>query len=154
QSAAAAASDGCANAAEVTLWPSPQSPWSGMPLRVMVVSEKPIQGLLSLTAPDGGVAVKSSDRQDGPPYTWFAEVATPAAGTWHATLSREGRNPITRDIAVGARKPEPVRIPPGQIWQVRNSWNSTSEALFSAWIAKLFDAPPDQDLNWKVWHEV
>jgi hypothetical protein len=26
--------------------------------------------------------------------------------------------------------------------------------LFSAWIEKLFDAPPDQDLNWKVWDEV
>ena len=37
---------------------------------------------------------------------------------------------------------------------MRNSWNSTSEALFSAWIEKLFDAPPDQDLSWKVWHEV
>ena len=37
---------------------------------------------------------------------------------------------------------------------MRNSWNSTNEALFSAWIEKLFDAPPDQDLSWKVWHEV
>ena len=37
---------------------------------------------------------------------------------------------------------------------MRNSWNSTTEALFSAWIEKLFDAPPDQDLSWKVWSEV
>ena len=37
---------------------------------------------------------------------------------------------------------------------MRNSWNSTTEALFSAWIEKLFDAPPDQDLSWKAWHEV
>ena len=28
------------------------------------------------------------------------------------------------------------------------------ESLFSAWIEKLFDAPPDQDLSWKVWSEV
>ena len=34
------------------------------------------------------------------------------------------------------------------------SWNATTETLFSAWIEKLFDAPPDQDLNWKVWQEV
>jgi hypothetical protein len=26
--------------------------------------------------------------------------------------------------------------------------------LFSAWIEKLFDAPVDQDLSWKAWHEV
>ena len=138
--------------------PSPQAPWTGAPLRVMVIAEKPVEGVLSLIAPDGSVAVKSSDRHDGPPYAWFAEVAAPAAGTWHATLERERTSadcsPVTRDIVVSARKPAPLRTPPGRIWQVRNSWNSTNEALFSAWIEKLFDAPPDQDLNWKVWYEV
>ena len=122
----------------------------------MVIAEKPVEGALSLIAPDGKVAVKSTDRHEGPPYSWFAEVAAPAAGTWHATLERMSADcsPVTRDITVGARKPEPVRIPAGSIWQTRNNWNSTNEALFSAWIEKLFDAPPDQDLNWKVWYEV
>ena len=45
-------------------------------------------------------------------------------------------------------------MPAGSFWQVRDSWNSTTETLFSAWIEKLFDAPPDQDLSWKVWQEV
>ncbi|HTB01231.1 MAG TPA: hypothetical protein VK804_12200 [Bradyrhizobium sp.] len=157
-SPAAAASESCANPAEVTVLPSPLAPWSGAPLRVMVVAEKPVEGTLSLIAPNGSVAVKSSDRHEGPPYSWFAEVASPAAGTWHAKLEREPASadcsPVTRDIPVSARKPEPLRNPPGSIWQVRNSWNSTNEALFSAWIEKLFDAPPDQDLNWKVWYEV
>jgi hypothetical protein len=120
----------------------------------MVVAEKPVEGTLSLVAPDGSVAVKSTDRQDGPPYSWFAEVAAPAAGTWHAKLERADCGPINRDIAVSARKPAPFRIPPGTIWQVRDSWDSTHEALFSAWIEKLFDGPPDQDLDWKVWYEV
>ena len=122
----------------------------------MVVSEKPVEGVLSLIAPDGSVAAKSSDRHGAPPYSWFAEVATPAAGTWHATLARDGAPAAMRrtTIVVSARKPEPVRTPSGSFWQVRNSWNSTNEALFSAWIEKLFDAPPDQDLNWKVWYEV
>ena len=159
ESPAAAASDRCANAAEVTVLPSPQTPWTGAPLRVMVVvAEKPVDGQLSLVAPDGSVAVKSADRHGGPPYSWFAEVATPAAGTWHAKLERERTSadcsPVTRDIFVSARKPEPLRTPAGSIWQVRHSWDSTNEALFSAWIEKLFDAPADQDLNWKVWYEV
>jgi hypothetical protein len=47
-----------------------------------------------------------------------------------------------------------VPIPSGRFWQVRNSWNRATESLFSAWIEKLFDAPPDQDLSWKAWHEV
>ena len=76
-----AASGSCPDAADVTVLPSPLSPWKGAPLRVMVVSEKPIQGVLSLIAPDGSVAAKSGDRLGGSaPYSWFAEVAVPAAG--------------------------------------------------------------------------
>lgn len=153
-SPAAAASGNCATSAEVTVLPSPLAPWTGAPLRVMIVTEKPVEGVLSLIAPDGSTAVKSSDRHDGPPFSWFAEVASPAAGTWRATLSGNADcSPVTREIAVGTRQ-EPFRIPAGSIWQVRNSWNSTNELLFSAWIAKLFDGPPEQNLDWKVWHEV
>jgi hypothetical protein len=156
--AAAAASDGCASADEVTIMPSPLAPWSGAPLRVMAIVERRVEGTLSLIAPDGSVAVKSSDRHDGPPYAWFAEIAAPAAGTWHAKLERDGASAdcrvVTHDIAVSARKVDALHTPLGKIWQIRNSWNSTTESLFSAWIAKLFDAPPDQNLDWKVWYEV
>jgi hypothetical protein len=158
-SGAEAAPGNCPDAADVTVLPSPLSPWKGAPLRVMVVSEKPVQGVLSLIAPDGSVAAKSADRLGGSaPYSWFAEVAVPAAGTWHATLTLDRAqaecSAIANDITVSAARPEPPRTPSGAFWQVRNSWNSTTEALFGAWIEKLFDAPPDQDLNWKVWSEV
>ena len=154
-SPAEAAGDSCGDAADLTVLPSPVAPWKGAPLRVMVVSEKPLEGVLSLVAPDGSVAAKSADRHGASPYSWFAEVATPAAGTWHATLARDGAAAqCAHEIVVSARKPEPLRNPSGSFWQVRNSWNTTSEALFSAWIEKLFDAPPEQDLSWKVWHEV
>jgi hypothetical protein len=35
-------------------------------------------------APDGSVAATSRERHGGPPYFWFAEVKTPAAGSWDA----------------------------------------------------------------------
>jgi hypothetical protein len=156
--AQAASSGNCGDAAELMVVPSPIAPWKGAPLRVMVVTEKSLEGTLSLIAPDGSVAAKSAGRLGGGPYSWFAEVAEPAAGAWHATLALDHAtaecSAITRDIAVSARKPEPVPTPPGSIWKVRGTWNSTTEALFSAWIEKLFDAPPEQDLSWKVWHEV
>src|ERR1700686_1651973 len=118
-----AASGICEDAAELSVLPSPLAPWKGAPLRVMVVSEKPIEGVLSLIAPDGSVAAKSPDRHGGPPYSWFAEVAEPAAGTWHATLALEHPkgdcSTITRDISVSARKPDPQPIPTGVFWQVR-----------------------------------
>jgi hypothetical protein len=153
-----AAPGSCSQAADFSVLPSPFAPWRGAPMRVMIVTEERLEGVISLVAPDGRVAAKSSDRHGGGPYSWFAEVAEPAAGTWHATLTLDHPtaecSTLTRDISVSARKPDPVPVPSGAFWKVRNSWNRTTESLFSAWIEKLFDAPPDQDLSWKAWHEV
>jgi hypothetical protein len=151
-------SSSCDESVGLAVLPAPIAPWTGAPLRVMFVTEKPSQGELSLIAPDGTVAAKSSDGHGGPPYFWFAEVETPQAGTWHATLSLNhapfGCGTLTRDIVVSRQKPAASPTGEGSVWPVRNSWNRTTEDLYSAWIAKLFDAPPDQDLSWKAWHEV
>ena len=88
---AAGPSEACEDAAEIAVLPSPMAPWKGAPLRVIFAAEKPLDGELSLIAPDGSVAAKSRERHGGPPYFWFAEVASPAAGTWHATLARDRR---------------------------------------------------------------
>ena len=148
------ASGSCEETAAVAVLPSPLTPWQGAPLRVLVAAEKPLDGELSLIAPDGTVAAKSSGRHGGPPYSWFAEIAAPAAGTWRATLALAGCSAITRDIVVGAQKPAVPHPVAGSMWQVRNSWNRTTENLYSAWIAKLFDAPPDVELSWKGWQDV
>ena len=50
----------CDAAGEIALLPSPWVPWKGAPLRVMLVTDKPLQGELSLTGPDGSVAATSS----------------------------------------------------------------------------------------------
>ena len=132
--------------------PAPMSPWSGVPLRVLFVAEKPLRGELSLVGPDGNVAAKSTGRQGGPPYFWFAEVASPPAGTWHATLALDGGaagcNAITRDITVGDSASPPERGSSTSVWPIRNSWNRATENLYSAWVEKLFDAPVDQELSW------
>src|SRR5580704_6056093 len=148
----------CEDAAEVAVLPSPLAPWKGAPLRILVAEEKPLEGELSLIAPDGSVAVASHERHGGPPYFWFAEVAAPAAGTWHMTLVRDGApvgcGTITREIAVAAKKPAGQHAAEGSVWQVRASWSRATEDLYSAWITKLFDAPLDTEPSWKAWHEV
>ncbi len=148
----------CADADELAVLPSPLSPWKGAPLRVVFAAEKPLEGELSLIAPDGKVAASSRERHGGPPYFWYAEVASPAAGTWHAKLTRE-RAPaecgtITREIAVRAAEPPRPHAVDGSLWPVRNTWNRETENLYSAWIEKLFDAPLDATLSWKALHEV
>jgi hypothetical protein len=134
------------------------APWKGAPLRVVFTAENPLDGELSLIAPDGSVAAKSRARHGGPPYFWVTEVASPAAGTWHAKLARD-RAPgdcstITRDIAVRDAAPPRPPATAGSIWPVRNTWNRATENLFSAWIEKLFDAPLDAEPSWPNLREV
>ena len=148
----------CEDAAELAILPSPIAPWKGVPLRVVFAAEKPLDGELSLIAPDGSVVAKSRERHGGPPYFWFAEVASPAAGTWHATLVRDHApaecSKITREIAVRDVKPPPPSATPGSLWPLRNSWNRATENLFSAWIEKLFNAPLDMEPSWPALHDV
>jgi hypothetical protein len=156
--AAAQASGTCEDAAELSVLPSPVVPWKGAPLRVIFAAEKPLEGELSLIAPDGKVATKSRERHGGPPYFWFAEVASPAAGTWHVQLARDSApadcSTITREIAVSGREPAKPHTTPGSVWPVHNTWNRGTENLYSAWIEKLFDAPLDAEPSWKALHEV
>ena len=148
----------CDAAGEISLLPSPWALWKGAPLRVMLVTEKPLQGELSLTAPDGTVAATSRERHGGPPYFWFTEIKAPAAGSWHATLTPQqagaGCGPITREIKVRADKPGGPGSAAGSTWPLRNAWNRASENLFSAWIEKLFDDPLDAEPSWPALHEV
>ena len=148
----------CGDAAELAVLPSPITPWKGAPLRVTFAAEKLLEGEFSLIAPDGSVAAKSRERHGGPPYFWFAEVASPAAGTWRATLARD-RAPaecstITREIAVRADAPPPPGTTAGSVWPLRNTWSRATENLFSAWIEKLFDDPLDAAPSWPALHEV
>jgi hypothetical protein len=147
----------CEDAVGIAVLPAPIAPWKGVPLRVLFVAEKPLRGELSLIAPDGSVAAHSRHRFDGPPYSWFAEVASPAAGTWRATLTSDnapaGCGTITHDIAVRGDKPPQPHEAPGSVWPLRNSWNRATENLYSAWIEKLFDAPLDVELSWTALHQ-
>jgi hypothetical protein len=155
---AQAASGACESAVGLAVLSSPIAPWKGAPLRVVFTAEKPVAGELSLVAPDGRVAAKSRQRYGGPPYFWFAEVASPTAGAWHATLTRDRAtgecSTITREITV--RDDAPPRLQPtaGSVWPLRNTWNRGTENLFAAWLEKLFDAPLDAAPSWPALHEV
>jgi hypothetical protein len=137
----------------LALLSTPIAPWKGAPLRVIFAAEKPLAGELQLIAPKGKIEAQSSDVQGGPPYFWFAEVASPEAGTWQAKLTRDGAAPeckeVTRGIVVERKQPRSPRAGKG-VWPMRAEWNRATENLYSAWIEKLFDAPLDQELSWKA----
>jgi len=144
----------CEDAAGIAVLASPVAAWKGAPLRVVFAAEKPFDGELSLVAPDGSAAAKSRKRYGGPPYFWFAEVSTPAAGTWHANLTSSACGTITRSVTVRADQPPRPQGKAGFVWPVRNAWDRGMENLFSAWVEKLFDAPLDAAPSWPALHEV
>ena len=157
-SQAQGSSNACEDAAGLAVLSSPITPWRGAPLRVVFTTERPLEGELSLIAPDGSVAAKSSERRGGPPYFWFAEVRSPAAGTWRARLTGDrapaGCSTITRDIAVRAEAPPRPGSAEGSVWPLRATWNRATENLFAAWIEKLFDDPLEAAPSWPALHEV
>lgn len=155
---AAAAAPACSDDDAFSMLASPMTPWKGAPLRVLITSEKPFDGELSLVAPDGSVAAKSSGRQGGPPYFWIAEAASPGEGDWQAKLTRSaasgGCATITRGIKVRAKPGGAPRANANSIWPLRETWNATTEGFYSAWIEQLFDAPLDAAPSWPALHEV
>lgn len=158
QAQARDASQNCEASAKLAVLISPLSPWKGASLRVVFAAEQPLDGELSLIAPDGSLAIKSRERRGGPPYFWFAEIAKPAAGTWHATLVSDDPaakcSKITREIFVGGAAKSASQGSDKSVWPVRDSWNRNTENLYSAWIEKLFDAPLDEAPSWAALHDV
>jgi hypothetical protein len=148
----------CEDAAELAFLASPIAPWRGAPLRVVFAAEKPLEGEIRLTAPDGSVVAQSRERHGGPPYFWLAEIKSPAAGTWRATLVRDHApvacGTVTREIKVRPDAPPRPGSITGSTWPLRNTWSRATENLFSAWIEKLFDDPLDAEPSWPALHLV
>jgi hypothetical protein len=151
-------SDHCEEVTELAILTSPIAPWKGAPLRVMFATKKPLEGEFSLIAPNGHVAAKSHERHGGPPYFWFTEVDAPVVGTWQAQLARDDSpaecSTITRSISVRQSRPPRLTQVRGSVWPLRNTWDRSTEDLYSAWIEKLFDAPLEAELSWPALHEV
>ncbi len=143
----------CAEAADIAVLPSPVTPWTGAPLRVLFVAEKPVQGELSLIAPNGSVTATSRDAQRRAALFLVRRSQLPRRRHL-AGQARERRLPGRSRATSRCRgqRPAPPHEVPGSVWPLRNSWNRATENLYSAWIEKLFDAPLDVELSWPALH--
>ena len=154
----AQAKEACPDAAGFSVLAAPMTPSSGQPLRVMLTVDAAADAELTLTAPDGSIAAKSAERHGGPPYFWYAEVASPQPGKWKAKLAQSGDSSScgigAREITVSRGKGSAPGESAKSVWPIRNKWSRETENLYSAWIEKLFDAPAEESLSWPALHEV
>src|SRR5207244_6208669 len=79
---------------------SPEAPVVGGPLRVVAVSDRPLDGTLAFVAPDGGELAATRERRGGPPYS--RRRRGPPVRT--APASRERRRRVRRSQSAGPRR--------------------------------------------------
>jgi hypothetical protein len=148
---AAAAAGECRERNDVDLWWSPEAPVAGQPLRILAVSDKVRAGEVAVTAGGKKVAVTATVRRGGPPFSFGAEVAAPAAGPHRLELRADGKVLSCRTVTVGARagggKARGSRAATASVWEATRTWNRSTENLYAAWIEALFDAPPEESLS-------
>jgi hypothetical protein len=143
----------CTEAGEVTIFVSPRSPAAGRPLRVIAVSDRPLEAVLAVAAPDETPLVLAPERRGGPPYWWYAEATAGRPGTYRAGLGDGADLAACRDVTVDGSPSRGAR-PAGGVWSIERGWEQATENLFAAWIEKLFDDPLGAQPSWRALDEV
>ncbi len=166
----------CEDARDAHIFVSPRAPWTGAPLRILAVTDRPMAADLRVVraahvghgaaAKDAGSAndagaplAASSTRRGASPYFWTTELPAPRPGGYAISLTQgacpPGEGSTSRTVMV-ARDAPPTPPPPTDdaLWHSRNHWSHYFEQVYSAWIEALFDAPDDEMPSWGALHEV
>jgi len=146
----------CASGRGLSALVSPQKPATRGALRVLVVSEKAVQGARLLAKGPGGPLELKVVQGGGPPHWWFARIERAAPGRYRfALVDGEGKGRACARAWVGGKEKKASEVVSGDPpWPVKRGWTRRTENLYSAWIEKLFDAPPDQRPTWRPLHQV
>ena len=140
----------CEDSLDVAIFNAPRRPSATERLRVLIVSDKPLEAPHVVAVdPDGATREVPSEARGGPPWGWIAELDTPAAGRWRFALVAGGAVAACQDVLVGPRPSGSNELDDERTaWRSRIKWERDTENLYSLWVERLFDAPVDQDISW------
>jgi hypothetical protein len=127
----------CRQGAEVRIWFAPLNPRPGEPLEILAVATDAALDQIQVTDPLGRPSPLRPARYGGPPWSLHGGIFRPVRGTYRVEALRGGRSAACAEVAVGSESG-----PRGS-----SEWDLATEALYSAWIERLFDAPPEQSLS-------
>jgi hypothetical protein len=131
---------------EVSVLVSPRAPAPGDRVRVLAASSVGPIGDLAVTDADGRVVASAVERLGGPPWSAVAVVDAALAGPHRIAVQRDGARIGCETFAVGAA--------PARARTRFAAWDRGTEALYSAWIEHLFDAPPEASVSFDSLQEV
>lgn len=139
--AAGAGSAPCEQGEAVRIWTSPRTPAVNASLDILAVATDGTLGGLRVTDPSGLPLSLPVRAFGGPPWSLSTAVVETTAGTYRIEVQRDGRTLSCREVAVGGGAPGsegdfPLR-----------RWDLAAEALYSAWIERLFAGPPEESLS-------
>ena len=141
--AASDAPEACREGTGVAVWTSPRQPVAGGPLRVLAVADAEAASELVITDSTGQAAEPETVRLGGPPWSLGATITSARTGTYRIEVLRGGAVVACRMVAVGDAD---LRSGRG-LGEPSLAWDRRTEAFYSAWIERLFDAPASEELG-------
>jgi len=145
QSAAARGSD-CRASSAVTFLVSPRDAAPGSPVRVLAVTERAGDAVLSVEDGSGREVARSDTPHGAVPLWWLVATTVPSGGAYRVRLAPAG-NEGGACVVVRPHESAP-RAAGGGAWAVGRDWDHGTELLFSAWVEHLFDDPLDAQPSW------
>jgi hypothetical protein len=123
----------CDDSGDTAIWFSPRLPDAGQGVRVLAVSTDAAADEVSVVDQGGGRRILRATARGGPPWSLEADLPLAKPGIWRVEVRRGGRMVACRELTAGQRSVD--------------GWDRSTEALYAAWIEKLFDAPPAESMS-------
>lgn len=135
--AGVAAAAECRQGETARVWTSPLRPQPGEPLRVIAVATDAALDEVLVTEPGGRRVRLETSPGGGPPWHLVGTLSDAARGPLRIEAVRAGRVMACADVAAAGAGTD----------RGSGRWDLATQALYAAWVERLFDAPPDEALG-------
>lgn len=126
----------CQQGDKTHIWVAPRVIKEGKPIKVVATSSSTELTELVLILPNGEVFPLNSTKNQGVPFYLAAQIKELHKGRYQLQVKQGEQVLACKEVANGDKMSEKS-----------SAWNENYEALYSAWIEQLFDAPASDSLS-------